>query len=267
MRIRVLLLFGLLACGSVSVGIAQDEDLDPLLALVAGGDEEVDARSYQIYRIPISFPIRKLENHPWGLRIILPISLGVHELQAATDFGDLFDRLGTAAIIPGVEALVPIGENWLLKPFGEVGVGSTTSGGDVELLYGAGLRTRGNYRAGAFHLMPGGAVQYRNPGTGRSEFDSYFKFELGADAQLGLGSLGSKQARGGAFGIVRHFTDIEIPRLGRDPISIQRQYELGLSFSTEPVLKLWKLRLPWIAVGYRFGDVFTGFRLYLSFPF
>jgi hypothetical protein len=40
-----------------------------------------------------------------------------------------------------------------------------------------------------------------------------------------------------------------------------------VSFSTAPELTLLKLKLPWVALGYRFGDMFKGIRLSFSFPF
>jgi hypothetical protein len=58
---------------------AQDGDLDGLMLLPrdAGEIKDASATSFQIYRIPISFPIRRLEGNSWGLRIKLPwIGLG-----------------------------------------------------------------------------------------------------------------------------------------------------------------------------------------------
>ena len=58
---------------------AQDGDLDGLMLLPRDVGEVRDAssQSFQIYRIPISYPIWSLEDQPWGLRITLPwIGLG-----------------------------------------------------------------------------------------------------------------------------------------------------------------------------------------------
>jgi hypothetical protein len=255
---------------AASPASAQDGDFDVLLMLSEvdpGAVEDIDARSFQVYRIPLSYPIRKLEEHPWGLRITFPVSLGSYRIEALTDIGDFVDGLDSISVIPGVEAQLPLGSRWVIKPFGEVGVGSSTSGG-TEVLFGAGIRSRGNYEPGRFHVMLGAAAMYKQPSTTRATFDSYSKVEIAADAQLPLGfSIGSRQARGGVFGMARQFYDLDIQRVGRDPIELEHQWEVGISFSTDPVLKLWKIKLPWIAVGYRWGDVFTGVRLYFGFPF
>jgi hypothetical protein len=79
--------------------------------------------------------------------------------------------------------------------------------------------------------------------------------------------MGSKRALGGVFGMYRQYFNLDIQRVGQEPIKLEHQYEVGISFSTDPVIRLWKIKLPWIALSYRFGDVFTGVRLYFSFPF
>lgn len=87
-------------------------------------------------------------------------------------------------------------------------------------------------------------------------------------AQLPLGfSIGSKQARGGIYTIARGFNGLELPRDNQDPIMLRSQFEAGLSFSTSPDLAIWKVTLPWLAVGYQFGDVTSGVRVYVQFPF
>lgn len=51
------------------------------------------------------------------------------------------------------------------------------------------------------------------------------------------------------------FNGLELPRENQDPIMLRSQFEAGLSFSTSPDLAIWKVTLPWLAVGYQFGDV------------
>jgi len=116
--------------------------------------------------------------------------------------------------------------------------------------------------------MVGGALRYRNNTTTVAVKNWYSTVEFGADAQLPLGfSLGSRSAHGGVYAILRHYTDLEFEILTEGPIAIEWNYEAGLSFSTDPVLRLWKVKLPWIALGYRWGDRQSGLRLNFTFPF
>jgi hypothetical protein len=248
---------------------AQDEDVDvSLLPRDAGTIEDVNSNSLQIYRFPISYNVRRLEEKPWGLRVYLPISLGTYELEAATDVGDFFDRMGSIAVVPGVEFLVPVGQRWVVKPFAEVGVGDDSASDTTHVLYSAGLRARAEFEPQPFHVMFGGAFRYRNNTTTQAVENWYSTVEVGADAQLPLGfSIGSRTAHGGLYAIMRHFSNLEFELITNGPINIEWNYEVGLSFSTDPALRLWKIKLPWIALGYRFGDSQTGVRLNFTFPF
>jgi hypothetical protein len=223
---------------------AQDEDVDAsLLPADVGKVEDVNSQSLQIYRFPISYSVRNLEEKPWGLRVYVPVSLGSIELEAATDIGDFVDRIGSIAVVPGVEFLVPVGQRWVLKPFAE-------------------------FEPQPFDVMFGGAFRYRNNTTSQAVKNWYSTVEVGADAQLPLGfSLGSRAAHGGVYAIMRHFTDLEFEIITEGPIDIEWNYEVGLSFSTDPALRLWKIKLPWVALGYRFGDRQSGVRLNFTFPF
>jgi len=73
--------------------------------------------------------------------------------------------------------------------------------------------------------------------------------------------------RGGGYVIARNFVGFTLTRPGFAPVDLDHQYEVGLSLSTAPALRIWKVDLPWLAVGYQFGPVLTGIRLYSSFPF
>jgi hypothetical protein len=249
---------------------AQDGDLDGLMLVPHGVGEIQDASttSFQIYRVPISFPIRRLEDKPWGLRITLPVSLGTSELQAATDVGDVVESIQSVAVIPGVEFLLPVGERWVLKPFAEAGVGDDSRTGDTHLLYAAGIRARGEYEARPFDLTAGTAFRYRSPAETDVVKNWYSTVEVGLDAQLPLGfSVGSRSARGGGYAILRHFSDLEFELVTEGPFDVSWNYEVGLSFSTVPALQAWKVKLPWIGLGYRFGDHTRGIRLNFAFPF
>jgi len=250
--------------------VAQDGDLDGLMLLPrdVGEVQDASATSFQVYRIPISYPIRRLEDKPWGLRITLPVSLGTYELEAATDIGDVVESIQSVVVIPGVEILVPVGERWVVRPFAEVGVGDDSRTGETHLLYAAGIRARGTYEAHPFELMVGTAFRYRSPADTDVVKDWYSIVEGGLDAQLPLGFwVGSRSARGGGYVILRHFSDLEFELVVDGPFDVSWNYEVGLSFATEPALQVWKFKLPWIGLGYRFGDHTRGVRLSFAFPF
>jgi hypothetical protein len=252
------------------MAVAQDDDLGPLLFLRSGAglDARVDTSSTQAYRIPIGFTVRDPAEKALGLRLTLPVSVGFYRLDAATSVGDVFESLTTVTVTPGIEAHVALGKHWNLRPYGEIGVSAATSGEGSEVLYAGGVRSQGEYSWPRFELMLGASASYKSPRSDRSFIHDYSVVSVGADGQVPLGfDIGSRSARGGVYAVTRYFPDIDLDTGGLlDPLSVRYVHEVGLSFSTDPALRLWKIRLPWIGVGYRFGDLFSGVRINFSFP-
>ena len=88
----------------------------------------------------------------------------------------------------------------------------------------------------------------------------------GADFQWRLDRRPSgREVRIGGYAIARLFPDLDLP----EPFSpdLEEAYEVGFSLAADPPLSILKIQLPWIGVGYRFGDLFDGIRINFSFPF
>jgi hypothetical protein len=248
---------------------AQDQDLDPLL--FANRDEassatDLEARGIQLYRLPLAFHVRSLSNHPWGLRVTFPISLTSLRISGVSEVGSFVQKLGIAAIVPGVEVEIPVGARTLIRPFGEVGFGKSGDS-SIEVFYGAGVRARSTVDPKRLHVTYGGRISGRKTPEFGGRSARYASFEGGADAQVPLGfTVRGRQARGGVYAIVRNYAGLELNGGDEPPIGLRGQFEAGLSFSTAPDLRLWKIRLPWLAAGYQFGRI-SGVRMYLTFPF
>lgn len=267
-RVPILLLI-VVACSAWPTSVAaQNADLDPWRDLPAtfSNAKDISASSIQVYRIPVGFTLRALEDdRRWGLRVTLPISFGFYEARATTDLGDLVERLETITASPGLELQLTAGDRWVLKPFAEAGIGSASVAA-TEVLYSVGLRAAGRYRLEPVRLTVGAAGRYASERSARARLQDHTTLEAGIDAQLPLGfTIEGRETLGGVYGIVRYLPDVEIA--GDRLVELGQVYELGISFATEPELRLLGIRLPWIALGYRFGDVFSGVRLSLSFPF
>jgi len=263
----------LLALVVATPAAAQDQGLDPLLFArplegPTDADATVQARGVQLYRLPLSLRLRRMEEGHWGLRITFPVSLSAISVEQASDIGRFVKSLGIASIVPGIELEIPVGEGARLRPFVEAGLGKGTRGGDLEVLYGVGLRASVAHTVGRAHLTFGGSAMRRRRARRIEEYEGYSTFEGALDAQVPLGfSIRQREARGGVYVIARGFDGLEVTREGEAPIRMRGQLELGASFSTAPDLRVWKIRLPWIAVGYQSGAVISGFRFYTTFPF
>ena len=247
---------------------AQDQGLDPFL--LAARDEiaaapDVEIRGFQLYRLPFSFHVRRVDTHPWGLRITFPVSLSSLRIDGVSDLGGFVDKLRIAAIVPGFEVEIPVGSRTLVRPFGEVGFGKS---GDVsEVFYGAGVRMQNVADLKRLHLTYGGLIAGRKTPPLTGSDTRYASFEGGVDVAAPLGiSVRGRQARGGIYVIGRAFNGLELERDDQPPIVLHGQFEAGLSFATAPELRIWKFPLRWLAAGYQFGRL-SGIRVYLTFPF
>lgn len=247
---------------------AQDQGLDAIL--LANRDEvasapDVEARGFNLYRLPFSFHLRSLDEHSWGLRVTFPVSLSSLRIEGVSDVGSFIEKLRIAAIIPGLEVEIPVGSRTLVRPFGEVGFGR--SGDASNVFYGVGVRAQNVADLKSLHLTYGGSIAGRKAPALADAATRYASFEGGADLQVPLGfSVRAGRARGGIYVIGRAFDGLELERENQPTIVLRGQFEAGLSFSTTPDLHIWKFPLRWLAAGYHFGRV-SGVRMYLKFPF
>jgi hypothetical protein len=258
------------AFSPASPAIAQALEIEPLLLLLRqeGTEAGASGSSLQIYRIPLAATLLAVGDRPWGLDLTFPVSLGFYDLNTASSVGDIVGRISTVSVAPGVEFLVPVSQRWRLKPYGEVSLGMTTSGETTEVQYAAGVRARGDYRSGPYQLAAGLGAHYASTRASHVDVSDYTTLELGLDVQRSLGfRLAGREASGGVYGIGRWFPDLRIEGAGDRILNVKRVLEVGLSFSTAPQMSLLGIKLPWIALGYRFGDMFQGIRLSFSFPF
>jgi hypothetical protein len=264
LRLAVLLLGTVLAAPA----LAQDADVDPFLIALErfGSVESAHATTYQIYRVPLSYTLREPAGGFWGLALTFPVSLGANELTASTGVGDFFERIQTLTVAPGFELRIPLGPVWLLKPYTEAGFRGTSLGGSADTTLALGVRSIATWRAGITALTLGLSGRYASPRTHRDLIDDYSSFEAGLDAQLPLGfSVAGHAMSGGVYGVTRYFPSFRLA--GAPEVSLGWTQELGISVSAAPTVSILGVTVPWVGLGYRFGDAFSGVRLNLSFPF
>lgn len=261
---------------SGGVAHAQDaevRDLDPIslfyLAEYGAVDQKtVEGRSVQIYRIPIGIRVRDEADHRWGLKLMLPVSIGGYELRAATGVGDLVERIETVTIYPGAEFQVPVGERWFLRPYAEVGVISAFGDRGSEEVYTAGTKWRVELGGGTVRWRLGGEGTFSVGTSPAGDSIDFMELAVGPEVTIPLGfEVGERAADLAPFAIYRRFSGLEIPIPDREPASLDEQVEVGLTFGTEPPHEVWGIRMPRFGVAYRFGDGIDTWRIVFGFPF
>jgi hypothetical protein len=230
------------------------------------GEQEV-----QSLRLPFSFTPRSLEEHPWGLKLRLPISLWLYSVDLP-DFleGLNLDNVSAIALVPEAEFRIPVSRRWMLKPYVKAGVAKDFAGGDLIFVGGTGLKGLYTHPLKTTILSFGSAVKYdvSHSSSGLNN-DDFASIEVGLDAGRPLGfSFGDRQAEGSIYVIARNFfRNLTFQQVTGRTLVLEQLYEVGLTFGTSPRPVFWKFSLPRFGVGYRFGENFRGVRLFLGFPF
>lgn len=96
-------------------------------------------------------------------------------------------------------------------------------------------------------------------------FDDYVELSLRINLKrLHWFKTGQRRLTVTPFGEIKHFADnLEFETASGSIFDVDRQYELGLEFSTDPRKKLWGIPLPKVGLSYVFGDDFKGVKLRL----
>jgi len=163
-----------------------------------------------------------------------------------------------------------VGKGWTLKPFAEVGYAHDFDNSLGVGVWSAGLRTIVFWPLGRkLDLGFGTKVQYLSTFSSDLDLaDEFVELRLGFDLRRELGfTIAGNQSYVSLYFIRRQWYGATIERPGFEPIELRLNNEIGLSFGTDPKVKLWFIRLPRIGLGYRWGPYVRGIRLSFGFPF
>jgi len=250
-------------------------ETDPLnhaYAVYMGGGLYVSGeRSVFVVRVAPRIGIRDEEKHPFGLRLRINATLGFYDLKP-TDFEnlDIPDRLGTFALVPGVEFPIKIFDQWTLSPFLDVGVATDTQIHDNTVVIGTGFRSRAVLHDERLkYLLWNEFVYARNSKTTVSAADDYTLFRTDFELR-GLVNyhLGKRPFDLGLVAETDFYFDtviVDLP-LG-DPVGIRYRWQLGVSTgSTEPWKPLKKLvTAPRLGISYVDGQGNSAIRVTILF--
>lgn len=265
-----------------STGYAQE----PPIEIVPEGQENYpytqdigfggyDAGQQQVanLRVPLGLTLRSPEEHPWGLRLRFPVSFGVYGLTIKDIFEDLdFDlqKIKAVTFVPGAEFLLPLSPRWMLKPRLDLGVGKDFEGGDwiwIAATEIQGIFTR-PWRNMVFTF--GSGVKYSvSHSSGGLYNDDFARLEVGLDTLIPFGlDIGQRRVDFSLYIIGRHyFRELVFDQVLVDPLIIQQEGEVGITFGSTPLPRIWKLNIPRLLIGYRFAENFKGLRIKFGLPF
>lgn len=231
-------------------------------------DIALEAQSTNILSIPVSFWMRRLpccgnpitpeiEGRTFGVRLRLTGVIGFAAFDSIAEFD--INSVDVGAILPGVELLFKTGERSILRPYVDVGWGSTSSS-ETTLVYGElGLRTEfvWGWRRWELGLEPRLKGGYSFTNIDNVDL-GHVTISAKMDARYPFGfQVGGQTPDVGVYFEPSWFpNDIDIPTASGEQKSITSQYEVGatLGFRYLAPMLCGLFRMPRLGLGYRFGD-------------
>ncbi len=258
----VLILWGA-SLPTAQAQIAQESNLTnfAFLNYYGAGTYTVGDQKVLVIRIPAAITLRSLEKYPWGLRAKLAF---VFALQDFEDLGQIdFERYRVFTFVPGIEAMIPVGELFTLRPYFDLGVGIDEESKQLALITGLGMKTEFIFlhKKWRMSLEPGIQFSASRSLEGPAVNDDYSEVWLKGTARYPLWfKIGSSQPDAGVYAEAAHlFNPLEFASPTGETTKIRALYEFGVILGFQyPRPKILFVTIPSISVGYRFGADFKG---------
>jgi hypothetical protein len=237
---------------------------------LGSGVYTMSGRTLQVYSLPIGYTLPGDDASRWSLRLTMPITLGLIDFEPidVVESG-LPENFDSISIVPGVEIGFAVNDAWLLQSFVEGGVARDRTNELDQRVYAAGVRSRFDLGSSAtlwqleqelLHV-----VVEQQGGSGR---DDCTRLRFGATARRAFeASLAGRRPDYLLYAVADLYTDTPSgPAEGEHPGS-GTQLEVGITFGTVEPMRLGRVPLPRVGIGYRFGEDLSVFRLVLGSAF
>jgi hypothetical protein len=251
---------------------AEETEFDPLnfafAAYMGSGIYSTGAGEVYLFRIPVGFTILSPEGRPVGLRLRLRTTLGFYNF----DLDDLInlgipDKVGTVSVLGGVELPIPIRENWVLGPFVDFGPAWDSESETWSWVVGAGARSRATFPwKGSRFVLWNELVAAANFGAEEVERDDFGKFMADLEYPQPLRwTIGGRPTAISPFIKAElFFNELIIKPVEGEPLEVRDRYEVGVKFGWAERGRVWRIPVPRVGLGYRFGSGVTSIRIIIS---
>lgn len=260
---------------ALSESRAQEEVADPFnhaFAVYLGSGLYVTGdRSVFILRAAPKISLRDETKHPFGVRLRLTGSVGFYDtmLDSLEDILDLPDRIGTWAVMPGVEFPIMIYQNWTLMPFFDIGVASDTEFEDTTIVTGIGARSRAHFKGKRlYHVLWNELIAAANHGQDDVESDAYTLFRIDYELR-GLVNyrLFKTEMDFGLLGLSETYLNAPVLGLPGRGLEVNQRFEVGFTVGATEQWKTIKKKvtMPRLGITYRFGEDTSSVRFVIRF--
>jgi hypothetical protein len=240
--------------------------------ILGTGWYKVGDRRVALLEAPFFWQLRDTaENTRIGYRILLPVAAGFYNFASEAPIPDS-DDVATLSFVPGLELLIPIAEDWLIKPYGQLGFGMDIQSSENAAIYAGGIKAR--YQAAEMTFeTPGitygikGDIAGYSPENGNN--DKLGVLAFGFDVQFPLNTrIGNRLNFIGLslYGNY-YYTEAEFANFIDDTDEVESDVTVELSLGGKPDFELMGVPFERLGLGYRRGGELRAITLVTSFPF
>lgn len=237
---------------------------------LGSGIYSLSGRTLQVYRLPFGYDVPAAERARVQWRLTLPVTIGFLDFEArdVIDTG-LPQRLDTYSVVPGVEVDVAVTEQWHLEPFGEAGIARDVSSDVDQRVYSLGLRSRYDLQRGVVDWQGYGELVHTSVEDAELDrTDDFVRLRLGGTARRPFSAQGTgRRPDYLVYAFAELYTDAPSGPAGEASTGDDLQYEVGFTLGATETLRLWRIPLPRIGFGYRFGPELTVYRIVFGSPY
>jgi hypothetical protein len=253
----------------------EDVDLSYIYPVVLGsGVYRIDGRQLSMLTLPVSVTRSRLEegDTEFGVKWYFPVTVGYDAIEGFDWLGDGLDEtLATLSAMPGVQISIPLADNWIVRPFGQFGLGHDFVAHENYALAVIGTRLLGTWELDENWDLRWG-VSYRLAGetqfkSGRQT--SFAMAETGVDLRRDTAlTIADERINAGVYyRLQSYFPEWTVGRFRTDRSEINEVHEVGVSVGLVKPRKAFGFTFRRIRLGIQRGSGFKGFTVGTEFPF
>ena len=238
---------------------------------LGSGVYTMSGRTLQVYKLPFGYEFDHAADARVRARLTLPVTLGFLDFEPIDVVQTGLPRsLDSLSFVPGLTLEVMLSPRWRLEPFVEAGVAEDRATDADQRIHAAGLRSIYDLRNEATAWQLYDEILYTSvEQRSLDRTDDFTRLRLGVTARRPFDIAGyGRRADYLVYGYTDLFLDTpDSPLNGEEDEGGDAQFEFGVTFGTTEPLRLWRIPLPRIGLGYRFGDGLSVYRLVFGTPF
>lgn len=234
---------------------------------LGSGVYSVSGRTLQIYRLPFSYEMKSSPGTGFGAVLTLPVTLGFYdfELQDVAD-GDIPTHVDAISFVPGLKLVFEVKPDWNLEPYVEAGISRARDVDANATVYSGGLVSLYEFGGQGFDWQLRNDLTYAGVDLHGGGSDHFSRFQTVITARRPF-------SRGASLDYLFYgLNDLYLDQPDGPVDSAKQrgnsaQYEFGVTLGTSETRRIWRIPLPRVGIGYRFGSDLDAWRVVFGTPY